>query len=196
MTAHHFGKSLKFSHDQADAPWWQEVYRQAFPDMVAAHDLRHDGWHQRAGRDRAIVLSTGRSIYIDEKVRKEAYTDIAIEVWSTYPLGGSKPYPPHPRAVPGWGVKPLDCDFIAYAFRPLQTCYLFPFLGIRAAWEKHGAMWRGKATGEENGYRWVKAPNDGYLSISIAIPIRILQECVSDALTICWSNIEPAEDWP
>jgi hypothetical protein len=189
MTVHGFDERLAYSHDQADAPWWPEVYRQAFPDMVHLLDLRHDGWHQRAGRDRAVILTSGRSVFIDEKVRSEAYDDILIEVWSRYPLGGSKPYRSIATAEPGWGVKPLDCDFLAYAFEPSRICFLFPFLGIRAAWAKHGSMWRGKATASEGGFRWIAARNQRYNTISIAVPTRILQECVNDALTVCWAGV-------
>lgn len=188
MTVHDFDRQLEYSHGQSDAPYWQEVYQQAFPDMVHLLDLRHDGWHQRAGRDRAIILASGRSIFVDEKVRSKDYQDILVEVWSAYPLAGHKPYPPHASARPGWGVKPLDCDFLAYAFERSRTCYLLPFLGIRAAWKKHAAMWIGKASTREGGFEWVEARNRTYKTISIAIPVRVLQDCVNDALTVCWSG--------
>jgi hypothetical protein len=187
MKTHDFDEQLGYSHRQADGAYWPEIYRQAFPDMETLIDLRHDGWHQRAGRDRAIVLRSGRMVYVDEKVRRTAYDDILIEVWSRYPLSGEKPYPPVALAVPGWGAEPKDCDFLAYAFESTQVCYLLPFLGIRAAWHKHGSMWRGKASSKEAGFRWVRAPNRKYNTISIAIPPRILQDCVNDALTVCWT---------
>lgn len=187
MTVHGFDEQLAYSHEQADAGYWPTVYRRAFPDMVSLHDLRHDGWHQRAGRDRVVMLKSGRQIFIDEKARREDYTDILIEVWSRYPLTGEPPYPPGaPGAVPGWGAEPKDCDFLAYAFEQSQVCYLLPFLGVRAAWEKHGATWRGKATRKEGGFRWTRARNRTYNTIGIAVPIKTLQDCINDALTICW----------
>ena len=51
MTVHRFADSLAYSHSEADAPYWLEVYQQAFPDMVDMIDLRSHGWHQKAGRD-------------------------------------------------------------------------------------------------------------------------------------------------
>lgn len=188
MTIHGFDQQLGYSHAQADAPYWREVYRQAFPDMVHLLDLRHDGWHQRAGRDRAVILSSGRSVFVDEKVRSKDYDDILIEVWSAYPLTGHRPYGPVVTAAPGWGVKPLDCDFLAYAFEQARTCYLLPFLGIRAAWAKHGRMWIGKATAKEDGFNWVEARNRTYKTISIAVPVETLHSCVADALTVCWAG--------
>lgn len=35
--SHDFAASLTYSHDQADQPWWEQVYRRAFPDFVAMH---------------------------------------------------------------------------------------------------------------------------------------------------------------
>lgn len=188
MAIHDFGEQLAYSHEQADACYWPEVYQQAFPDMVHSLDLRHDGWHQRAGRDRAVILASGRSIFIDEKVRSRAWDDIAIEVWSTYPARGSPPFRPVPGAVPGWGAKPLDCDFLAYAFEPIRTCYLFPFLGIRAAWEKHRAAWIRKANDEVGGFRWIVASNRRYNTISVAVPTAELQASIADALTVQWAR--------
>jgi hypothetical protein len=188
MTVHGFDKQLSYSHQQASAAWWPEVYRQAFPDMETALDLRHDGWHQRAGRDRAVVLTSGRMVYIDEKVRREDYGDILIEIWSRYPHTGHEPYAPVPGSVPGWGAEPKDCDFLAYAFERSRICYLLPFLGIRAALQKHGDWWREKASGREGGFRWVSARNRTYATISVAVPTRVLQDCVNDALTVVWGT--------
>lgn len=44
--------------------------------------VRDDGWAQRGGIDRVITLACGRTIKIDEKVRKEDWPDILLERWS------------------------------------------------------------------------------------------------------------------
>lgn len=186
MTVHNFRRSLDYSHELANAPWWETVYRRAFPDMVSMVDLRHDGWHQRAGRDRAIILSSGRAIYIDEKGRSESYDDIAVEIWSVYPTNGVAPFPPVPGAEPGWARKLLDCDWLAYAFVPTGVCHLLPFLGIRAAFEKHRRTWLDSANRGANGFRWVVARNGRYNTISIAVPLWILRDAMADAMTVAW----------
>lgn len=215
MTVHNFDESLAWSHRQSDQPWWEIVYRRAFPDMVSMVDLRGDGWHQRAGRDRAIVLSSGRTVYVDEKVRTVAHDDILVEIWSRYPLNGREPYPqnehnggPVRGAEPGWARKPLDCDWLAYAFVPTATCYLIPFFGLRAALAICLAPWIGYANNRSKGFRWVSAKNDRYQTISIAVPIPALKQAIDNALTITWSETAPApapqpaaepksdEDWP
>lgn len=205
MVVHDFGESLAYSHSQADQPWWEEVYRRAFPDMVSMVDLRHDGWHQRAGRDRAIVLSTGRTIYIDEKSRKEDWPDILVEIWSVYPKAGRPPYPEVAGAKPGWAVEVKDCDWLAYAIEPTRTCYLLPYLGLRAAVAKKLHVWKDRATSRRDGFRWCLAPNGTYDTISIAVPTEILKRAINNALTVTWSTagervVEPSddeeEDWP
>jgi hypothetical protein len=188
VTIHDFDSSLAYSHGQADSPWWQTVYRRAFPDHVALVDLRHDGWHQRAGRDRAVVLSSGQTIYVDEKVRRKSYDDIAVEIWSVYPKRGFAPYPAVAGATPGWARKAMGCDWLAYAFEPARTCYLFPFLGVRAALEKHRSLWAANATKGEVGFRWVVADNERYNTVSIAVPIWILNEAIHEAMTITWEE--------
>lgn len=186
MTIHDFGESLAYSHSQASRPWWEQVYRKAFPDMASMLDLRQDGWHQRAGRDRAVILTSGRAVYIDEKVRSESYDDVAIEVWSVYPKGGEPPFKPMRGAKNGWAREPKDCDWLAYAFEPDCTCYLFPFLGVRAALEKHKRVWVDNATAVANGFRWIRSQNRTYDTISIAVPIWLLQDAIGDAMTIKW----------
>jgi hypothetical protein len=187
-SSHDFNAQLTYSHSQADRPYWHGVYQQAFPDMQHMLDLRHNGWHQRAGRDRMIVLSSGRAIYIDEKVRRKSFPDIAVEVWSTYPKGGEQPYRPVKNATEGWGQKPLDCDYLAYAFEPTKTCHLIPFLGLRAAWEKRHLDWIQQASRGVNGFRWVVASNQRYDTVSIAVPIGTLLAHINDALTVTWQD--------
>jgi hypothetical protein len=187
MTIHNMDDSLAYSHGEADAPYWREVYAQAFPNMVTMTDLRANGWHQAAGRDRAITLSTGRTIYVDEKVRKKNWTDICIEVWSVYPRNGRPPWPSVKGAKPGWAVAPKDCDYLAYAFKPSQTCHLFTYFSILSAWAKHKEVWRDKAEANEDGYRWIKADNVSYWTVSVSVPINALHDYIKDALTITWT---------
>lgn len=188
MTVHDFGERLAYSHSQSDQPWWETVYRRAFPDMVAMADLRQDGWHQRAGRDRAVVLSSGRTLYVDEKVRSRAYDDVLIEVWSVYPAAGKPPYPPVARAKPGWAAELKDTDWLAYAFEPSQVCYMFPFLGIRNAWVRYRASWIRNANEKSNGFDWRLAHNKGYDTVSISVPTFLLQSAISDAMTVSWKE--------
>jgi hypothetical protein len=63
---HNFKQSLARSHAQADAPWWLDVYRRAFPSLASSVCVRNDSWAQRGGIDRVRTLKGGRTITIDE----------------------------------------------------------------------------------------------------------------------------------
>lgn len=167
---HDFQECLARSHAHSDAPWWEQVYREAFPEFGHATDVRQNGWAQSGGIDRIVTLKTGRVIKIDEKVRDRVWYDILLEVWSD-----------EARRKPGWVQKPLDCEFIAYAFDPNQTCYLMPTLTLQRAWRLHGDAWTDR-------YGVRRALNKGWVTASVPVPIRVLMPILGDAMKITWSK--------
>lgn len=170
MKPANFVADLAFSHAQADQPFWGEVYREAFPDMVSMVNVRKDGWAQRGGIDRKIVTSSGRDWNIDEKVRREKWNDILLETKSDIA-----------RDAPGWIVKDLACDFIAYAFLPTQECYLLPIVPLQRAWRKHGALWLAE-------YGTKTAQNERWQTLNCPVPIPVLMRKVSEAMFIRWKS--------
>lgn len=177
MTQHDFRRSLALSESYSEAPWWEEVYRGAFPGFLSMSRVKEDGWGQRGGVDRVVNLSSGKSLWVDEKVRTEAYSDILLEVWSD-----------KARRVPGWVQKDLACDYIAYAFVPLQHCYLLPFLTLRQCWEREGKIWWHMAKERLPGHRIVQAPNRGYTTESVTVPIETLLDALKDAMCVSWGG--------
>lgn len=169
-TIHSFQASLEKAAQTSAEHWWLELYRRAFPNVAAIVEVRKDGWAQRAGIDRVLTLADGRTITIDEKVRKEAWPDFALERWSD-----------EKRRVPGWMQKPLACDFIAYIYVPTKTCYLLPYLPLRLAWLAHGREWVEK-------YREVRANNDGYVTVSVAVPRDVVLAAMTEAMRISWGG--------
>lgn len=169
---HDFQTSLAYSHEQEDAPWWREVYTQAFPTLQAMTSVRNDGWAQRGGIDRLLTLSDGTVLKVDEKVRRQDWPDIALERWSDFD-----------RRVPGWVKKPLTCDYIAYALVPSQTCYLLPFQLLRRAWDTHEDEWMAK------GHR-IEAQNRRYTTVSYGVPTRVVLDAIRDCLVVTWGNSE------
>jgi hypothetical protein len=169
---HDFDESLRKSHEQADAPWWEEVYRQAFPTMTGMRDVRKDGHAQRGGVDRFVDLRDGTSLKIDEKVRFQVYSDIFIEYYSNLE-----------RKTPGWAVnEDLSTDFIAYAFVPSGECYLFPYQILRRCAKDHWNEWF-----ERFGKREVpnRLPNgSSYTTVGIPVPTGVLLDAVRDAMFI------------
>lgn len=168
MTIHTFAKSLARSDAYSEAPWWEETYRSFFPGFSSMVSVRDDGWAQRAGIDRVIVLKSGRTITVDEKVRDGVWDDILLERWSD-----------EAKRTPGWVQKDLACDFIAYAFAPERTCYLLPFLPLRRAWIQHGRSWSRR-------HQTIRANNGSYVTASVAVPIAELYCALNAAMATSW----------
>lgn len=173
-TVHSFSRALRESHEQGlDDAFWAAVYRQAFPGYQGMAYLRDSGPAQRSGVDRHISLANGRVIRVEEKVRNEEYNDILLEYLSVYKAQG------HPDNAPGWIEKDLACDFLVYAFKHSRRVYLLPWPQLRLAWASHKADWVRK-------YKKVSAKNEGYNTISVAVPIDVVLASLSEA-----SFIEP-----
>ena len=163
---HVFADSLALSQSYADAPWWLEIYRRAFPTLVSAVSVRDDGWAQRGGIDRVLTLACGRVFTVDEKVRTNDWPDILLEQWSD-----------EERRSPGWIQKPLACDFIAYAFAPSRRCYLLPVALLQRAWRLNGRQWIDR-------YGQRRARNVGYVSTSVPVPIPELNGAMMASMLI------------
>jgi hypothetical protein len=170
MTAHGFQASLAMSRRHEDAGWWLDVYRAAWPTMLAAVSVREDGWSQRAGIDRVVTLACGRVIRVDEKVRAKDYPDILLEIWSD-----------RERREPGWACKPLNCDFIAYAFAPSGECYLFPTLNLQIAVRANIKAWL-----SAYGFRDAKnsGPRGSWTTQSIPVPKATLLNAISASMLV------------
>lgn len=178
----HFGESLAMSHAAEDLPLWREVYEAAFPQIVAMPNHRADGQHQRQGIDRSVVLSNGKTLWIDEKVRGrnrktgKVYEDIALEY-----LSDAK------RGDPGWVCKPLMADYIAYAIAPLGRCYLLPVPQLQEAWRQNGEQWLEK-------YGHIHAPNQWngreWQTLSCCVPPRVLFVAIGSCLRVRFAPME------
>jgi len=156
VTTHNFKDSLALSHKAEDLKVWAEVYKKAFPEAIKMVTYRQDGFWQREGIDRGIVLSTTKQLFIDEKIRFKDYGDILLEYVSSDKTGAK-----------GWVCKPLRADYIAYLIAPSGVCHLLPVIQMQNAWLKHGTEWLNK-------YRKIVAKNDGYNTLSLGVPIKVL----------------------
>ena len=166
MAVHDFSERLAWSHKQEGKGWWESVYRKAFPGLQSINSVRQDGWAQRAGIDRIIVLASGKVIKVDEKVRSRDYQDILLERWSD-----------EAKQIPGWVQKPLDCDFIAYAFVQSGLCYLLPTLLLQRAWREYGRHWVGS-------YKEVRAQNRNYVTVSVPVPTDVLLDAIRECIIV------------
>lgn len=176
--AYDFGECLERSHAASDLPFWEECYRKFFLTFAVMVDHRQNGEHQKAGIDRSVILQNSKQILIDEKVRGKnritgrVYEDIALEEWSKLEA-----------RVPGWVVKPLLADYIAYAIAPLGVCYLLPVIQLQAAWKIHHKEWR-------NPKRRIESKNKGYHTLSWGVDVPVLFAAIGDCLSTTFKACE------
>lgn len=162
---HTFNDSMALS-EKYGADWWLPIYRRAFPTLMSAVAVQHDGWAQRGGIDRLLTLACGRTFAVDEKIRTEDWPDVLLERWSD-----------EARQSPGWVQKPLAADFIAYAHAPAATCVLLPVPALQRAWRQHGRQWIGL-------YGQRRAKNPGYTSVSVPVPRGVLMQAIVEAMFV------------
>lgn len=163
---HDFKESLEKANETKLNAFWLPIYKEAFGNFVQFMACDSDCKIQRQGIDRVIILDNGKVLNIDEKVRYKEYDDILLEYISVDTTGAL-----------GWMEKDLSIDYLAYAFLDSQTCYLIDWRMLKRAWRYYKDIWISK-------YRLVTAKNNGYNTISVAVPIDVILEKVSGATKI------------
>lgn len=144
-----FAEDLKFSNLVTGEPAWVQYYQRLFPNLAASVRISKDGPLQRHGVDRILHWSNGMQITVDEKVRRKAYRDILLELYSD--LG---------RKTPGWTIDDAKiCDYVAYAVPKLSRCYFLPYPILRMAFKEHCERWADGSfidvKNDHHGRRWV-----------------------------------------
>ena len=137
------------------------------------YTIRRDGWAQRGGIDRLIILESGKTLWIEEKLREQDYPDSLLEYYSD-----------RERKVPGWLAKDLVCDYLAYAFMPSARCYVLPFQQLRPCWQKYRREWVPQYGPP------IEAQNEEYVSVSVVVPISVLRSALTNMLVVSWTGKE------
>ena len=184
-----FRDCLEESWRYADAPWWEHVYREAFPGFSSMADCRQDGTGQRDGIDRKVNLCNGKTIDIDEKVRTRAYKDVLLE----YDHKGPR------YNHPGWIAKEdMRCDYIAYAWVPRRVCILLPWPALRRAWVANGEAWIVKGLAREDGFfaHSTDRGNNGYETFFVCVPLPVLYLTLLEATKCTWPASIPSGGVP
>ncbi len=164
---HAFMSSLDFSQAAAVEAWWDAIYQATFPDLLQIVRNRADNVGQRAGFDAMLVLTSGRSLLLDEKTRKLDYGDIALEwkhQWNDQRI-----------PTPGWIEKDLAVDFVAYGCLSTGRVCLLPWQPLRLAWLANRQDWK-------KTYRSVPARNKNYVSHSVPVPTDVLYAAIMQAM--------------
>lgn len=167
---HSFRERLAWSEDASCEPFWDAVYRKAFPNLSNHMVCTGNTISQHSGIDRVIHLANGKTLYVDEKKRDKDYGDILLEYISVDKTG-----------APGWMEKDLVIDYLAYAIMPTKQCHLFSWPMLRRAWLHYKHDWIAM-------YPRVEAKNNGYVTISVAVPLSVVRNATRDATIIDVSN--------
>lgn len=180
---HDFAASLAWSQNWSEAPWWEPLYREAFPTMVGMRTIKRDGWAQRGAIDRLVDLRDGTRMKIDEKVREKHRDDILLETWSD-----------KQRKTKGWAhpYSDLTCDYIAYAFAPTCICYLLPYQTIRRVVKVQGDRWFELCYQRRDGFFLAETTSRHqgrtWKTEGMCIPTLVLLDAIRDALVIRWED--------
>lgn len=173
MKVHNFRESLEKSQSFQDSPFWFDLYKRYFPNLKTAEPIEEDGWAQRAGIDRLLVLADGTTLSVDEKVRHKEYPDFFLEYYSS-----------EEQRTPGWVAKDLNCDYIAYISLQRNKCHLLPFRLLRRAWIENHNSWLAS-------YRSFPVSNGTYTTKGVAVPKTVVKEAINDAMVV---RFDPEED--
>jgi len=160
-----FITDLSASFIEGIKPFWCKIYNEYFPNMISESRHDNDPELQKHGIDRIIFLNNGRKVSIDEKVRYVDFGDIILEESSS-------------QYKPGWIEKDdLWIDFIFYVVLPSNKCYILPFGATQNAWRKHKEQWK-------KIYKPVRAINNGYTTLSWAIPPNVLYSAITGSYIV------------
>lgn len=175
---HTFEESVRKSTMSDFEDFWLAAYREAFDYASAGKTEDGNTQAQKMGIDRTVVLKSGAVIRIDEKLRHTDYGDILLEYMSNDRTGAK-----------GWIEKDLLIDYLAYGVYPSRKVYLFDFRALRRVWRYYSDRWIELAKADKrNGFRHIKAYNEGYATHSIAVPLATLRQKMSDCMVIDLSN--------
>jgi hypothetical protein len=176
-----FKSDLEWSHARQDDEIFDEYYRNKFDGVLSIEKVDCLKL-QKLGIDKVINQTFDRRITIDEKKRRESYTDVLIELFSVSKLPTDPPKNPSLGSLlsrdgkrRGWAFK-NNCDFIVYAIMPMQTLYLIPQKLLTIATRKHWKSWCQK-------YHHKCASNFTYWTVSVPVPTQHLFECLQNEMT-------------
>lgn len=163
-----FRTDLAWANSEKLEPFWLDVYKEFFTDLHHMTGTIGDMEMQRVGIDRVVTLGNGKNYFIDEKLLRHHYDEISLEFVSVHDDG---------RRTRGWMEKPLAIDYLAYAFAPSRTCYLFDWPSLRRCWRYYGEKWKSE-------YKIIASENKRYTTFCVAVPTDLLMSKCSGAKKI------------
>lgn len=160
-----FNEDLKFS-ESLDSNFWNKIYSRAFPNHISffRSKSQKESDMQQYGIDTTVVLSSGKPVFVEEKIRRKNYGDILLEV-----IANDK------TSAMGWIEKDQMSDYILYIICETEQVYVLPTIQLQQAWRKNKDKWL-----EEFGT--VPAKNPNYESVNCPVPIQVLYNALKQEL--------------
>lgn len=155
-----FRNDLKYSISKDKL--WSVVYEKYFgKNYLFMSDTISNIQAQHKGIDRIIYLTDGQTIGIDEKLQRKSWNTFLLEYNSNDTTPGHN----------GWINKDLSIDYMVYGFESTRLFYFLVWKELKTVWEKYKNVWLKE-------FEHIKAPNKGYNTWSLAIPINYLRNII------------------
>ena len=165
---HRFSNSLNWEQKTSRSNMVARGYAQmVYPEVIVDTFWCQNG-RQHQGLDKILTLENGGQITIEEKFRRKSYSDIALETWSNLE-----------SQVQGWCVKEIMSDIVTYWIVPRRKFYVLPSQQLRRALSENRSQWENCAESRVRGFRFADAPNEGYTTRSICVPLHVLKNYLS-----------------
>jgi hypothetical protein len=156
----YFNDSCKIENDPSTIIFAETIYKKAFPNFIKRIKNK-DKNKQFDGIDCYVYLKNNE-LKIEEKFSVNFYEDFLLEIMSN-----------DQTKTKGWMEKDLKCDWFAYFFIENKRVYLIKWPILKKIWEENKKNWISK-------YEIIKAKNENYNTISIAIPIYIITRLLDE----------------
>ena len=99
-------------------------------EMCIVKTISNTQWiensRQQQGIDKILTLSDGSTLAIEEKFRYKGYNDVALEIYSSLE-----------DKTPGWAVKDIRANIVAYWVVPDQKVWIFDSRKLRFVLQEH-----------------------------------------------------------
>lgn len=145
-----------------------------FMGPIMRIDSIKDKTMQYAGIDKLILFSNGKTLKLEEKIRRIDYGDLLVEIiadnnFASYDYNTNVFESTKPRGV-GWGMKDYSSDLLFYFIEKEEKGFIFSWKKFQAIFKGFLPIWYELALNKKEGFSLKVAKNKGYDTINIAIP--------------------------
>ena len=153
-----FSEDLKFSLAPSTRLKINEFYLNKFPMVIDIEEVEELEL-QKKGVDIKLCFEDGSFLYIEEKLRRQDYGDIFLEI-----IANSS------KKSLGWSLT-CQADYIAYIVEPTARVYLLPVQILKMALLNNYNNWIFE-------YGTKKSNNLTYYSLGVCVGIDVLYEAI------------------